>query len=378
MLIRFINISVAILAGSFILGFLTLGLDVFSHIISSVLDSETLRIVTIVVLAFTLGYSMEYLKLFEGLTNSVSRMTGMFSVVLIPLIVGFLPMPGGALISAIMIASLVKEYRLSPERATFINYWFRHLWVAVWPLYPSFVVGVAVLKSSFAEVVMATYPIAILAILSGMAMTFSEKFSIRLRPTMKDFLMLIYSFYPVLLVAVLAIGLKIDFLLTLVIANMVLFIHKRVDWGAIRSIFRRTIDFNIIILIFAVMIYKNLIETTSSAEIFFQHLNEWSVPVPVASFIMSFLIGFSTGVEISYASVALPLLTGFTGVGEIIPENVMLVFGSGFLGVMTSPLHLCLVLTAQYFNARLYGVYRYLIPAVILEAALIWVIYVLL
>jgi hypothetical protein len=42
------------------------------------------------------------------------------------------------------------------------------------------------------------------------------------------------------------------------------------------------------------------------------------------------------------------------------PAYMMLLLCSGFTGVLLSPLHLCLILSNQYFNARMKDVYRQL------------------
>jgi|Deesub1362A_J573_1020465.scaffolds.fasta_scaffold00100_8 hypothetical protein len=378
LLIRFINISVSILVGAILLGLLTIGTETFNQIFISVTSLQTLKLLAIVVLAFTLGYSMEYFKLLNDLTNSIVEMTGMLSLLLIPLIIGLLPMPGGALISAVMLVSLVKKFKVSPERATYINFWFRHPWVTVWPLYPSFVVGMAVVNAPFFELFRATYPIAIISIASGVLITrISGGIDVKFNFSWKNFWKMIYSFYPVILVALGSLILRLDLLITLLISILILFIHKKVRTGDLKSIFKKTIDFKIIVLIFAVMIYKNLIEHTGSAEIFFRHLNEWNFSPTIASFLLSFLIGFSTGVEISYASIALPLLTTFTGVGNIVYKNFMLVFGAGYLGVMLSPLHLCLVFSSEYYKADLIKVYKTLLPTGILTALLLSIAFIL-
>jgi len=364
--------------GAILLGILTIGLETFNQIFISATSIQTLKLLSIVILAFTLGYSMEYFKLLDNLTNSVAKMTGMLSLLLIPMIVGLLPMPGGALISAVMLVNLVKKFDVSPERATYINYWFRHPWVTVWPLYPSFIVGAAVVNAPFFEVFRATYPIAIISIASGFLITrIFGRVEMKFDFSWKNFWKMIYSFYPVIIVAFSSLIFKLDLLVTLIFALLVLFIHKRVKLKDLTSIFKKTIDLKIIILIFAVMIYKNLIEYTGSAEIFFQHLNEWNFSPAIASFLLSFIIGFSTGVEISYASIALPLLTTFTGVGNIVYKNFMLVFGAGYLGVMLSPLHLCLVLSSEYYKAEIFRVYRSLLPAGILTALLLSIIFIL-
>jgi hypothetical protein len=38
-------------------------------------------------------------------------------------------------------------------------------------------------------------------------------------------------------------------------------------------------------------------------------------------------------------------------------------FAAGFIGVLISPVHLCLVLTREYFKADMWGVYKKIIPS---------------
>jgi hypothetical protein len=71
------------------------------------------------------------------------------------------------------------------------------------------------------------------------------------------------------------------------------------------------------------------------------------------------------------------LLTGFTGTGDVIHKNLMLVFGAGYLGVMLSPLHLCLVFSADYYKANLYRVYKILAPTGVLFAVLLILLFLL-
>ncbi|HYQ47636.1 MAG TPA: DUF401 family protein, partial [Thermodesulfovibrionales bacterium] len=42
---------------------------------------------------------------------------------------------------------------------------------------------------------------------------------------------------------------------------------------------------------------------------------------------------------------------------------VSFAFAAGFLGVLLSPVHLCLIFTREYFAADLPGIYRKMIPA---------------
>lgn len=367
-LIKFnVTISISILSGSLLLGILTVGTDVFSVMLITATSLSTLKLIALVISAFTLGYSMEYFKLLEELTAAVSKMFSKLSVLILPSIVGFLPMPGGALISAVMLKKPVENFGLSSEKATYINYWWRHFWIAIWPLYPSFIIAAAVVEIDYVRFILSTYPVTLAAIASGIIFTKIGKTG---RPGInkEDILVVIKSVYPILFIAVLALMFKIDLLFTILLSITLLYIHKRIKIRDFLSIIRKTLDYRIIILVFAVMVYKDLIIFTKAAEVFFQHLHDYNFPPAIAAFLLSFIVGFATGIELSYASVAMPMLLMFTGTASnLIPQNLMLVFGAGFLGVMISPMHLCLALTAEYFNANLNKVYRYLIPSVTLS-----------
>ena len=365
-----INISVSIFIGSIILGLLSLGFPSLIQILIVVSSLSTLRIVAIVVLAFTLGYSMEYFGLLEKLALATQKILGNFSVAVLPALLGFLPMPGGALISAVMIKDLVKEYNIKAETATFVNYWFRHLWVATWPLYPSLIIAMAIVNVNYIEVVEADYIITLATILVGLY--FIKNLISKPKWDFESIKQILYSMYPILIVAIFGLILKLDLLLTLSIALIIFYLHKKPNLYDLGSILKKTIDIKLIVLVMAVMSFRGLIEETNAAFYFFNHLNSLNIPLPLAAFILSFTIGFATGIEMSYTSIALPLLTIFTGTASNFnPVNFMLVFAAGFMGVMISPLHLCLVLTSEYYNAEIKDVYKFLIPSVLFSTLII-------
>jgi len=382
-LIRRIDIGIAIFIGALTLGLLTIGLTTFERLFITVSNLKTIKLILIVILAFTLGYSMQILGLLEKLCDSVSKFVGKASIILLPMMVGLLPMPGGALISAIMIKDLVKDYNVGPTEATFINYWFRHIWVPIWPLYPSLVICAAIIKTGYIEIIKATYPVMIGMLLAGIIYikNYFEKLDrsqFKLKMFKLKIIDLFKYFYPILIITLLTLIFKLDLLLTLFLSLIILYIHKRPSIRLLREILRKTVDIKIIILIIAIMWYEDLITYTNSAQVFFNHLNDLNVPLPLAAFILSFIVGFSVGIEISYSAIALPLLTTFTGIGsELIPKNLMLVFAGGLVGVMLSPLHLCLILTSQYYSVKLIEVYKFLIPAGIILSIVSWITYLI-
>jgi len=372
-----INVSLSIFMGAAALGVLTVGRLTPLLMLRSVTSIQTLRLLVIVIFAFTLGYSMQELGLLKRLCSAFSNALGKLSLAILPAVIGFLPMPGGALVSAIMLTDLVDEYGVDAEEVTYVNFWFRHLWVPVWPLFPSFIIGAMIVEVSYTRLILACYPVTIGMILAGVVFL-RGYWTKRGAPGPKVVKDVLASLYPLLMVIALSIFLGVDLAISLPASLALLYMHKRPRREDLKRIFGRTLDPKIALLIFAVMMYKDLIAHTHSAEIFFTHLKELRVPVPLASFLLSFIVGFSVGIEISYSAIALPLLTAFTGVGRgFVPKNMMLVFGGGLLGVMMSPLHLCLILTSEYYSADLGRVYRRLLISGVILAASVWIAYIL-
>ena len=372
-LMRKIGIGIALFLGSVLLSLFVFGISGVEVVLRSMIEMSTLKVVAIVVLAFALGHTMEYFGMLRAIADELAESLGAFSFLVIPLLVGLLPMPGGALVSAVMLSPLLERYRLDAEKITFLNYWYRHIWVTVWPLYPSVIIGAAVLEISYASFAAATYPIALAAFLSGLIFVrgLEKKFSLNFT-SLKNF---IKNFYPIILLTVLAAVLKLDLLLSLVICLAVLLVHKN-GVGRIVEIMRKTVDYRIIILVFAVMSYKGVIEHSGAAESLLTDVSA-SFPAPVAAFLLTFIIGFATGIEMSYSSIALPLLTSFTGVENVVAKNVMLVVAAGFVGVMFSPLHLCYVLTVEYFKADMAKSYRMLMFAATVVAVFTLLLYLI-
>ncbi len=372
-LIRKLGIGISLFIGSAVLSYLLFGYNGFEVLLQALINIQTLKIVTMVILAFTLGYSMEYFGMLNELAEELSQAIGALSFILIPLLIGLLPMPGGALISAVMLGPLMKKYTLTPERATLLNYWFRHVWVTFWPLYPSVIIGAAVLNVDYFTFAAATLPISIFAMISGLMLTrgIEKKFQIS-RNTLKA----LTNLYPIIILLFLSVILKLDLLISLLVAIFAVAIHRRAKLKDFEKILKRTIDRKIIVLVFAVMCYKSVIQSSGVAESILTDIS-LEFPAPVAAFILTLIVGFATGIEMSYSSIALPLLTGFTGVGTIDPKNLMLVIAAGYLGVMLSPLHLCYVLTAEYFGTEISRTYRQLVLVAVAVAVLVWLLYLI-
>ena len=88
--------------------------------------------------------------------------------------------------------------------------------------------------------------------------------------------------------------------------------------------------------------------------------------------ILPFVAGLVTGIAIGYAGPAFPLIVGIMeaeGSGLTPMATLVLAFGFGYAGMMLSPVHLCLVLTKDYFATPYRGVYRHIWGCVVVLLA---------
>jgi hypothetical protein len=90
-------------------------------------------------------------------------------------------------------------------------------------------------------------------------------------------------------------------------------------------------------------------------------------------FAVPFVVGFLTGITSAYIGVGFPVVLPLLGVGDLTYRAGMLMaFAGGFMGVMASPVHLCLVLTNDYFRASLPRTLLLLAIPIILTSIVSW------
>ena len=126
------------------------------------------------------------------------------------------------------------------------------------------------------------------------------------------------------------------------------------------------------------MLYKTVVEASGAAHAMFDDMQALGMPPLVILTGLPLLIGFSTGLSSAMVGITIPLLMPFLMRGSSIDGlSFLLAYGAGGLGYLLSPLHLCLVLSAEYFRARLASVYRYLLPPAVAILVVLSLIYAL-
>lgn len=383
------------LGNGFLIGTVCMGLVFgmpFSGILQSVLgtlvQANTIALCTIVSLILILSHSMEEIG---QMTRLMDRYQGLvnhhlLNLIVFPALIGLLPMPGGTVFSAPMVKNLGRRLDLSGARLSYINYWFRHIWEYCWPLFPG-----VLLATTLSGIDIWTFA-ALLSPLTVAALGFGcwplrnlKNAGPEISPPvasndgrMKAFL---YELQPILLVIGMGLGLQatLNFLPQRLASGipgesgMIISLLLAIGWVWHRNrmtgsqwrglVFRREMA-AMIYMIVGILMFKGVLQDSGAAQVVSRELIQLKIPLFLIVIVLPMLVGAVCGITVAFVGTTFPVLVSLivsSGQGGLMPAYVMLAMVSGFTGVLFSPLHLCLVLSNQYFGITPAGVHRYLI-----------------
>ena len=291
----------------------------------------------------------------------------------LPALVGLIPSMGGAIFSAPMVDAVSQESGVTAERKAFINYWFRHIWECLSPIYPSVLLTIQIFSQSLADVLLVLLPVPFLTVLIGWPVAFHgltfQPTPVRnpqIRRQLRD---LASGVAPVAIVLsmVLLLRWQIAGAVSLVVVAL-LFLHRYTPIRLLR-LAREAISPNILLSVAAVLFFKGMLEATQAITTLAPSLAAMHIPPIGLFFALPFLIGLLTGASAAFAGMASPILLSLMGGQAVSPAMVAILLVSGYGGVMLSPLHMCQVLTVSYFKADPGRLYRmFFVPEVAVTA----------
>lgn len=380
-LIRFkVPIGISLIAGALFLGVWNFGVgaDFWKLLYQSLINLKSWKLVLTVTLILTFANLFEMAGFIRSMVRSLeSILPPKWVSRAAPAIIGLLPMPGGAMVSAPIVKEIGRDHNIKPEVFTGSNYWWRHVWEAAWPLYPSIILAAAVLKISVWEVAIVNFPISITCIATGLLLGnigSGEKSSSKF-----DFPLLFKSLWPILIIVLLGLILNIDLIISVILVIIVLLLARYVDLAALKVSLKKGFSPGIIFLIFGVMTLMYTMEETGTASLFYEELLDLKIPSALVAFAVPFAVGVLTGVTSAYIGVGFPVILPLLGTENLsFNSGMFLAFAGGFMGVMASPVHLCLVLTSRYFKASIGLTLLRISPLIILTSFISWVLAILL
>ena len=311
-----------------------------------------------------------------------------FSLIIIPAAIGLVPMPGGALFSAPLVGKTAEDSNSPAEWKAAVNYWFRHVLEYWWPLYPVVIVTLSIFTLQTWKFMLLQLPFTAVSMGAGYFFLLrSRKLSLSNTeaPEEKDTPGITKVLLPIIIIVAAALllpglfhrllpGLNpASWKLSAMLAGLI--ISLGIIWLDRKNLSRQMFSDlaskktgNVFITLAGVMMFESLLNASGLIPLAGRELSASNVPIELIIAFLPFLAGLVTGIAIGFAGAAFPIVVGFISGGSIsMPPMAALVlaFSMGYAGMMLSPVHLCFLLTAEYFNTSLIKVYKYILPCVL-------------
>jgi len=316
----------------------------------------------LVIMVSVLGVAMKETGVSQRLVPALQGLfrSRRFALSAIPMMMGLLPTPGGIMLSAPMVRDLGDHVGVERSRLAAINFLFRHVWESVWPLFPAvpFIQGMfgisalTLISHNIAITLSATLGGTVFLLLSGIPpKNRNEQSKGRVAEHIRNFT---GAFWPIAAVAALYAGFNLPPAAGLLLAIFAfLWLNKvpRHEWV---GIFKAGMEPDFALLILGALVFKLNLQAGQAVEDVVRFLSEMNVPSHAVIFFLPFLVGFLTGLVVPTVAITFPFLIPFIGTG---PETRIgletLAFSGLACGLILTPVHLCLVLSASYFEAPL-------------------------
>ncbi len=301
------------------------------------------------------GVSQRLVPAIQGLFRSRR-----FALAVVPLMMGMLPTPGGIMLSAPMVRDLGDHVGVDRTRLAAINFFFRHQWETVWPLFPAVPLIQGMFGISALALISHNIAIMLLGTLGGLIFLLLPAIPPRSQkdPSSTSFVANLrgfaHAFWPIALVAVLYAAVNIPPAIGLLLAIFVFLLFHKVALNRWASIFKSGLEPDFALLILGALLFKLNLEAGSAIPAVVQFLSQMNVPKHFVIFFLPLLVGYLTGVTMPTVAITFPFLAPFIGAGEQAKVGLQTLAFSGLVcGLLATPVHLCLALSASYFEAPL-------------------------
>jgi integral membrane protein (TIGR00529 family) len=335
--------------------------EIVRAFLTTVVSWETIELALIMIVIQGLENILRNQGLLRKMVDSLTGVISDYRVVM-PILagfIGFLPSAGGAMFSAPLVEEVSIDHPVSPERKSFINFYYRHIWECLLPVYPAVVLASRVAEAPINRMLAVLFPIALLMIIFGTPYLFYKLSPAIAKPEssgagqnrtlkLKEFFA---STLPILIILFMVLALKIDVLPSLLVVVAGLIIRYRYGKQTITEIAQKAFSLDIIMLVVGVMIFKNMLVKTGVVESLPPVLLGFGIPTPLVIFLLPFIVGVLTGMSTAFIAITFPIILGLIDHGELWP--IAFAYASGFAGMMVTPMHLCLALTINFYKAKL-------------------------
>jgi integral membrane protein (TIGR00529 family) len=307
-----------------------------------------------------------------GLVDDLTQSLGGFIknskiiVIMLPAAIGLMPVAGGALMSAPMVDAEANKLGLSDAKKSFVNIWFRHVIIPIYPVTQFIILTSALTQTSIDSLIVRQIFVVVVMIavgyFIGLRNTKPQKKDVKTTKTNKraNLKMLLLSFFPIIVTVVLNAALGIDIAIATLMGVIAIIAITRISTELFKKTLKNRAVWEVALAAFGAMLLKNVTVGSGASEILGNTLANTNMDpillITIVPAVVAFLIGSTSGA----IALSVPILAETVA---FVPKTASLLYIQSYLGYMIAPTHLCIVFTAQYFKSSLNNSLKYLLPA---------------
>ena len=352
--------------------------DVLNGYWTLISSQRFISLTAVICLITTLGSLLKELGFLQKMSRSCRGLYGgsKTAVAILPPLVGLMPMPGGALLSAPLVDEVLTDPKYSPAFKCATNYWFRHVVEHFMPIYPGMILTEGVTGLPAGKVAVLQSPLALAMIAIGVIF-FIRKIdnadSQRVgkgKEVWRSLGGILSTLWPVAVVLILYGAFKINMALAALVAVVLMVLIVRPPKSSLWLSLKKGFSYKLVFLVFGILSFQTMLDLSGAIASIEKLSSAYHFPEEVIIILVCFAAGILTGMYAAFVALGYSLLAGFLYQPEIVPANILLAFISGYVGMILSPTHLCLIVTNNYFKSDLIKVLKMLvIPSILLGIA---------
>ncbi|MCF7792747.1 MAG: DUF401 family protein [Candidatus Cloacimonetes bacterium] len=346
------SLWLALIIGAVVLGLFNLSLPKLGEeIVRTITQTDILLLAIAVGLIPMIGGSLQVSGLLRDLVDNLQLKRQVF-LGLSPALMGILPIPGGALLSAPMLIRAGED--ISDDHYAAINVWFRHILILIYPL------GALLPASKMAG--LNIYSI-ILFILPAFFLLFFLGYFFFLRSIKGDMPrpqklniskllvpLIIILTAPIIHITLSNLGMMDEISLLIGISSSLILtaIIGKLNFTDFKTIFQKMRPWKYFLIIIGVFLFLHVFQASPVSE-------EISKIVFSKSFLIIFIGAFlslATGRVQLPISILIPIYISTYGAAELTPLAFAIMYVAVYIGYMISPVHPCVSVSIEFYGAK--------------------------
>ena len=346
------NLGIAMFVGALILGVFSIPEHLAMTIWLAAANPSTILLAIVVGLIPIIGGTLKATGQMDNLVSNM-RIGKKAFLMISPALVGLLPMPGGALLSAPLIEKGAED--VPGVRKAGLNVWFRHILYLIYPLSPTLIISSEAAQLDVYQAIPYLAPALLFSLILGYffflrdipgKMDYKEEFSLK-------------KLLPPLIVLVIAptldISIKTFFaptveeIATIIAVSASLLIAVAIGRIGLRNlgdVAWKARPWNFASMIVGIMVFLNVFQNSGILQLIGNVYITREILLAIG-----FLLGFGTGRIITPAGIIFPIF--ITKFGNISLPNFAIMYFSIFLGYVLTPVHPCVSLSVESFKVEI-------------------------